>query len=123
MFSHVSRRPGPLLQEFQAPEFFPGLADERRFLRRRCNRADSAGGRHRCDPVGVFLQLAFRPSTNLEISVPGVTSTGAWPRRKILAPVWPFSVTVPLLHNTHAPSRMPTTGVSFSSRNCRIREG
>src|ERR1044071_3076485 len=111
------RRPGPLLQVFQAPEFFPGLADETHFQQRPCNRANSADLRFRCDAVKAFLQIAFRVSTNLEMSVPGVTSTGARPRRKILAPVWPFRVTSPSLHNNHAPSRMPTTGVSFSSRN------
>src|SRR5437868_5982071 len=50
-------------------------------------------------------------------SVPGSTSKGGSPRRKIRAVCGPFNTAEPPLCRTKEPSRRPTTGVVFSSRN------
>src|SRR5262249_44293886 len=47
----------------------------------------------------------------------GRTSIGSDCRRKMRAPAFPFSVIDPPSTRSSAPSRSPTTGVSFSSRN------
>jgi N-acetylated-alpha-linked acidic dipeptidase len=56
------------------------------------------------------LLESYKPTT-----VPGAISTGGSPRRKIFAPVVPFSVVAPFSTRNMEPSRIPTTGVSFSS--------
>src|SRR5689334_11899401 len=63
-----------------------------------------------------YCRTAAALESNSSIRDPGWASNGSAPRLKIRAPVAPSSVTLPFSTRNMAPSRNPTTGVSFSSR-------
>src|SRR5262249_17722202 len=115
--SREAHRSAFLRREFPTAEFFLRPVGEKLLPPRRCIQRGLVTLGPRCDLTEACFQFALGPPTRPIMLSPGFASTGPSPRLKILAPASPFNVTAPSSQTSHAPSRIPTTGVSFSSRN------
>ncbi len=119
--SHADRRGPPSRQVFLAPAFCLRPAIEKPLPPRQCILPALVALRHLCVAEERSLQRASIGGRDQTHQRSGPSSMEDISAAKNPCAAQSFQRDRSPSTSSHAPSRNPTTGVSFSSRNCRMR--